>query len=380
MISKIKYFFTERLTRRTRLFLKSSSISFASAVLLMLVVVIAWNWLTSPPDQREVIAAPPVDQNNPIVDDEGFLIVDNTEPSDDDEYDEPSLPTYNAPSWAVDRREYFWTFLIIGLNEGTNANTVMAASYCGITRESSLISIPRDIPVHPTRNGRKLSSSYMIGAGGGRGIAGGVAQMQRDVQTVIGFIPDFYVVIDYDAFFSIIDAVGGISVYVPVRMRYDDPLQNLRIDIQPGYQHMDSATALDFARFRQGNPGFPDLPGGDIGRVANQQAVINAVISRLLRPENIFRINEFVSIFNESVYTNISLLDMLFFANELNRIRRTDSETDALTTYTFAAHAATSNNISYMFLTPSNVVELVNSTINPFDRPISAADLRIIRP
>jgi len=108
----------------------------------------------------------------------------------------------------------------------------------------------------------------MAGFLGGRGIAGGVAQMQREVMTIIGFIPDFYVVIDYDAFFAIIDAVGGVDIYVPFHMRYDDPLQNLNIDIQPGLQHMDSEMALEFSRFRMSNHGFRSIT--DYQRMENQ--------------------------------------------------------------------------------------------------------------
>ena len=126
-----------------------------------------------------------------------------------------------------DRKESFFTFLIIGLNEGTNANTVMVASYDGVNEKANLVSIPRDSLMNVTRTGRKISSSYMVGAAGGRGVAGGVAQMQREIKTVIGFVPDFYIVIDYDAFFAIIDAVGGIEVDVPFHMRYSDRRQNL---------------------------------------------------------------------------------------------------------------------------------------------------------
>jgi len=359
-----------------RTFLKSFFITTFSTLAVFATVIVIFNVIVAPPEQREVISAPSDEANRHTVDDEGFLVVE-----DDDYYedDECPWPTYNAPSWAVDRREYFWTFLIVGLNEGTNANTVMVASYCSITREASLVSIPRDIPVHPTRNGRKISSSYMIGAGRGRGIEGGVAQMQRDVQSVIGFIPDYYVVIDYDTFFTIIDAVGGIYIDVPIRMRYDDPFQSLVIDIHPGLQHMDGETALLFSRFRQANrnSGYPSLPDGDLGRIRNQQAVINAVIDQLLRVENLnpVRINEFVNIFNESVHTNIPLRDMLFFANELRHI----DGMDALSTYTFPTHSGTANGVSYLWLTPSSVIEILNKTVNPFEGDISVSDLRIVR-
>jgi len=305
----------------------------------------------------------------------------NTEPTNNYQEEEPE-PEYIWPAperfTDDDRREMFWTFLIVGLNEGRNANTVMVASYCGITREASLISIPRDVAINANRRGhaQKLASSYLAGAGQGRGRAGGIAQVQRDVMNVIGFIPDYYVVFDYDTFFTIIDAIGGIEIYVPIRMRYTDPYQDLFIDLHPGLQHMDSATALEFARFRQGDDGFPSMPGGDIGRTRNQQVVINAVISSLLTPASILRIPEFVNIFNESVYTNLTFRDMMFFALELNHVRGTD----ALTTDTFVpVHSGGRLNYYLEFLSPASVLEIVNSTINPFYEDIELRDLNIIR-
>jgi len=370
-----------RMSASKRIFIKSFAITLLSSGIIILFGVTAWNLAVSPPAQAEVIPGPRPSDNSDV-DEEGFVIPSNPRPpssivqndhvANDDHDRRPS----NAPYWAIDRREYFWTFLIVGLNEGTNANTVMVASYCGITREANLVAIPRDVPVNPTRNGRRISSSYIIGHRHRGGIAGGVRQMQDDVFTVIGFIPDFYVVIDYDAFFTIIDAVGGIYIDVPIRMVYNDRWQNLHIDLMPGLQHMNSQTALEFSRFRQGDPGFPDLPGGDLGRIQSQQQVISAVITQLLRVENLTptRISQFVDIFNESVHTDISLSDMLYFANELRHV----SGLDALNTHTFPTHGGTVGGVSYQFLTPATVVELINRTINPFDRDISVTDLRIV--
>ena len=142
-------------SKKMRVFRKSFLIAFISTCVVMLGAIIAWNRLVAPPDQSVVIARPIDDQ--PVVDEEGFLIVslEHSEEIEDEDDDTPP-PLYNAPSWAEGRRGYFWTFLIIGLNEGTNANTIMVASYCGIAREANLISIPRDIPVHPNRNGGSL--------------------------------------------------------------------------------------------------------------------------------------------------------------------------------------------------------------------------------
>ena len=346
-------------------FFKSFVVTSIVASVVFVGVYIIWNQNVRPPQSPsfELMAMPPIQRSlNP---DMGDWLYDGW---DFDAF-------WPAPERFTDedRRDMFWTFLIIGLNEGTNVNTAMVASYCGITREANLISIPRDAPVHATRRGRKLSSSYLIGAGGDRGREGGVLQVQRDVMGVIGFVPDFYVVIDYDTFFTIIDAVGGIEVYVPIRMRYDDPWQNLHIDIMPGLQHMDSQTALEFSRFRRSNRGYPSIT--DYQRIENQQTVVNAVIRSLLSPSSILRIPEFVNIFNESVYTNLAFGDMMWFALELNHIRGED----ALSTYTFQPTGPGRAPYYYEFLHPGRALELINRTINPFYRELEARDLNIIR-
>jgi len=331
----------------------------------------AWNRAIVPPVVQDMTARPVPPATRPTNPNSGSG--NYYEDEQEAEYIWPAPERFTNE----DRRENFWTFLILGLNEGRNANTVMVASYCGVTREANLISIPRDVPINANRRGhaQKLSSSYLAGAGGGRGRAGGIARVQMDVMNVIGFIPDYYVVIDYDTFFTIIDAVGGIEVYVPIRMRYRDPYQNLNIDIQPGLQHMDSQTALEFSRFRQANrgSGYPSLPDGDIGRTRNQQAVVNAVISRLLTPASILRIPEFVSIFNESVYTNLTFREMMFFALELNHVRGAD----ALYTDTFTPTHTSGRPYYFEFLSPTAVLEIVNRTINPFLEDIELRDLNI---
>ena len=268
-----------------------------------------------------------------------------------------------------DRKELFFTFLIIGLNEGRNANTVMVASYDGISGEANLISIPRDSLLNVNRNFRKLSGSYLVGLLSGCG----VTQVQRDVMTVIGFVPDFYVVIDYEAFFSIVDAVGGVEVYVPFHMRNDDPYQDLFIDIEPGWHHMDSEMALLFSRFRESNDGYRAIT--DYDRIKNQQTVVNAVIDNLFRPSNILRIPDFINIFNESVDTNLTVQNMVWFASQLTNIEGSE----ALSSYTMPTNGNSGRPMWYEFLDAPAIAALINQTVNPFERDIEVRDLDIIR-
>ena len=273
-----------------------------------------------------------------------------------------------------DRKEYFYTFLIMGLDEGINVDTIMVASYDGVSRTANIISIPRDIPMNVSRNHRKINVAYPAGVIHGGSPEAGVSQMKREVRTLIGFEPDFYVKVDLDAFERIIDAVGGIYVDVPFHMRYDDPYQDLHINIPPGLQLLDGKQALNFSRFRLANPGHRAVT--DFERVEHQQTVIRSMLQKLLTPASILRIPEFITIFQENVSTNITFNEMLWFASQLGEIGGIDS----LSTYTIPIAHSSGPPTWYEFVDIAATLELVNRTINPFTIPITTNDVNILQP
>jgi len=270
-----------------------------------------------------------------------------------------------------DRKVSFYTFLIVGLDEGINSDAIMVASYDAGIKEGNVISIPRDSLVNVSRRIRKINAAFPAGTIYGGGLEGGVAQLSREVKTVIGFVPDYYVCIDLDAFVKIVNAVGGVEVDVPFHMRYRDPDQGLYIDIKKGLQLLDGETALKFARYRLGN-GSRSIT--DYQRMEHQQMVIKAVLASLLKPANILKIPQFIDIFNENVHTDLTTGNMLWFASQLIEIRGTDS----LSTHTLPTNGNIITPISYELLDAPAIVELVNRTINPFKIDIEIKDLDIV--
>jgi len=273
-----------------------------------------------------------------------------------------------------DRKNMFFTFLIIGLDGGVSTDTIIVGSYDSSNTEGHIISIPRDSLVNVRRNVRKINAAFAAGSLNGGGREGGIAQLRREIKTIIGFMPDFYVCIDLEAFERIVDAVGGIYIDIPRDMKYTDPTpgQELFINIPAGFRHLNGETALHFARFR-----LSDTPGGsitDYTRIENQQTVIEAVLDRLLRPSSLLKIPDFIQIFNETVHSDLSTENMLWFANQLNRIRGTE----ALIMHTLPTTGTSGQPMYYELLDASKIVELVNSTINPFTKDIRFEDLDIV--
>jgi anionic cell wall polymer biosynthesis LytR-Cps2A-Psr (LCP) family protein len=189
----------------------------------------------------------------------------------------------------------------------------------------------------------------------------------------VGFVPDYYILIDFKAFVRMVDAVGGVEINVPYDMVYNDPYQNLAINIPKGNQTLLGEEALHFARYRMGNDRSKTIT--DYQRIENQQAVIHAMLGKLLRPANIIRIPEFISIFNENIHTDIKLHEMVWFGEQLNEIRLSGN---ALEAFTLPTTGTSGSPGWYELLDEEAIIELVNRTVNPFLRDIDADDLDII--
>ncbi len=165
------------------------------------------------------------------------------------------------------------------------------------TKSVSMLSIPRDTQVEIPEIGiTKINQANA---------SGGPALTARVVSRHLNNVPiDRYVRVSTDAFREIVDLLGGVDVFVPTPMFYEDQTQKLRIDLAQGWQTLDGEQAEGFARFR--NDAY-----GDIGRVQRQQALIKALRDRLTSPSVLPRLPKAIRIMRKYIDTNLSLEEML---------------------------------------------------------------------
>ena len=121
------------------------------------------------------------------------------------------------------------------------------------------------IPGHGTQ---KINHAYAFG---------GIDLLKRTIADLLNVEIDYFIVLGFQTFPRIIDLMGGVDIDVEKRLVYRDRSQNLNINIQKGFQHMDGKTALEYVRFRHD-------PLGDIGRVQRQQKFISVVLEKLKSP------------------------------------------------------------------------------------------------
>ncbi|MCL2400155.1 MAG: LCP family protein [Defluviitaleaceae bacterium] len=369
---------TIRKLRNRRLFIKYFSISFTAISALIICGVLGVMFLQSnirPPsipntvDVMSQTAAfkPDVAEfpNNNYIPAPAYVM-----PEPEDVY-LSEIPIIHSLE-GLERRPNFYTVLVFGLDEGNNVDAIIVAAYDADARKGYIVSIPRDTRIDVQRNSRKIVSSYPVGLLRNNGDhAGGVEQLKMEIQTLIGFRPDFYVSVSEEIIVSIVDAVGGVEIYVPFHMRYDDPYQDLHIDIPAGIQTLNGENALNFARYRLGNDRRYTIT--DYQRIEHQQQLVAALLHELLTPRTLLRVPRLVRAYQDNVDTDLSLGEKLWFASQLYNI----GDISALSSYTLPTRGTGGPPSWYELPDRAGILALVNRTINPFTQDITADMVRI---
>lgn len=140
------------------------------------------------------------------------------------------------------------------------SDTIMLAHRTKDGSKMQVVSLPRDSYVDIPGHGRdKINAAFSYG---------GPDLLGRTVERLSGIRIDHVVVVDFQGFAGITEAVGGVEVYVPheiVDPRTGQPTW------QRGWAHVEGERALLYARTRYG------LPRGDFDRVQRQQNLLRGI-------------------------------------------------------------------------------------------------------
>ena len=196
-------------------------------------------------------------------------------------------------------------------NGGKLTDTIIVATYDPKNQKASLLSIPRDTFVgkNPqTGTGSdKINALYQKSP----------EKTLEKVNEITGLDIKYYMVIDNQALIKLVDVIGGVEFYVPIDMVYDDPSQDLHINLKEGLQTLDGDKAEQLLRYRHGNLDkktgkylgtYPEEYGGnDYGRMRTQREFMIETVKQTIQAKNILKVKEIIDIVYEYVETNLSI-------------------------------------------------------------------------
>ena len=147
----------------------------------------------------------------------------------------------------------------------TNTDVNMIITVDPINRKVLLTSIPRDYYVNLPSFGDdaydKLTHAGYYG----------IEESAKAIENLLDIDINYYVKVNFSTIEGVIDAIGGVDVYVDKGFTASDGSYTF----VTGYNHMNGKKALRFARERK------SFSNGDVQRVKNQQKVLTAIINKV---------------------------------------------------------------------------------------------------
>lgn len=185
------------------------------------------------------------------------------------------------------------------IGEGKNlADAVMFVSLKPSTKQVALVSIPRDFYLKVGNFGmHRLNAAHALE---------GPGLLMDTVGQVVGQPVHAYVRVDFAAFESVVDALGGIDIYV-YRPFYDYLFKD---GFEQGWHHMDGKRALRYARYRYIRA---SAEGNNFGRELRQQQVMTAVKEKLqkLSPQDALKLANVARAVGNHTETNLTTQQMV---------------------------------------------------------------------
>jgi len=162
----------------------------------------------------------------------------------------------------------------------------------------SAISFPRDLYVDiPGYGYNRINVAFPYG---------GFDLLADTLEYNFGIRPDYYALVDFTGFKTVINNLGGIDVYTAQNLT-DTCDKSINpsgyCSVGPGLVHMNGDVALWYARSRYST--------NDIDRSRRAQEVIEAIFNRLMSLDVILKVPDLYSAYTTYVQTDITLAEVV---------------------------------------------------------------------
>jgi LCP family protein required for cell wall assembly len=211
----------------------------------------------------------------------GYLLVNRYEDKVDRAALLPSLPAGEAEQSKQNWDSGALNLLLLGSDSratepggdspiGERSDTIMLVHIARDRNRATIISIPRDSYVEVPAGGSWKGGKNKINAAFA---FGGAALTATTVRKLTGIPLDGAMIANFTSIHDLVDAVDGVNVCVPydVKSTFSDR------EWKQGCHDMNGDIAEEFMRQRY------NVPGGDFGRIRNQQLVVKAVIAKVAK-------------------------------------------------------------------------------------------------
>lgn len=216
----------------------------------------------------------------------------------------------------VQSKDPFNILLMGGDKVNKNSDTIMLVNFDPSTYKINIMSIPRDTKVKIEGQIRKINFAFPHG---------GTKLAVQTVSELLDVNIKYYVFVDTTAFRDIVDLLGGVNIYVPADLNYDDPTQNLHIHLKKGQQTLNGSEAEQYVRFRKPNKWTKEVKefydGSDLKRTQAQQNFIKEIMRQKLNIQYLPKLTSVIDTMFQNVETNLSLNEVVKMTGYIGKVK-----------------------------------------------------------
>lgn len=208
-------------------------------------------------------------------------------------------------------------------------------------KTAALISIPRDTKVEYKGTIMKVNETHAYG---------GPEAVVESVKNLCGVDINYYAEVSFDGMKALVDAVGGIDLYIPEGDAVDDPDAG-PVKVESGQQHLNGEAALTFCRARH------QFADGDYTRMRHQRMVLGALAHKVLNSMDVTQIPSLLNSLSEMLITTMNVDDIVGVIGSLKGM-----DTDNIWSANLPSHSGEDTYIdgkSYVFVDEDQLKEMM---------------------
>ena len=229
--------------------------------------------------------------------------------------------------------------VVLTSDSGGNTDSIMIVHFNPKTSQFNIISVPRDTYI--TLKGytfHKINSVFKV--------KNGPAHLKTLLEDMLGQKIDYYVHVDLKTIREIVDLLDGVDYDVPCDMVYNDPDQNLHINLKKGLRTLTGKQVEGLLRFRKPDKWTSEVrkyyDGSDLKRIERQHDFINEMLDQKLNVKYVTKINDIINNVYSNIKTDLPISEMLKLARGLPSI-----SSESFQAATLPGNAKDIGNLSY---------------------------------
>jgi LCP family protein required for cell wall assembly len=260
-------------------------------------------------------------------------------------------------------------FLVAGMDEGeTLTDIMMVVCFDMKAGKANILQIPRDTFIGADVPTHKMNAVY--GNAPREEGQTNINVMLRRINDYFGLPIDHYMTVSLSAFRDIVDAVGGVDVYIPDTIYGAFNEDRDRYTFQAGMNHLNGAQAEAFVRHRK------SYAMGDLGRVKAQRNFYAAFIQKCLEMSYSQMTSVATSVYDD-IATDMKLVDILAYAKAAQKLEKNSISFHSVPGQSGTYRVNGGQALSYYSVHKADYVELVNTNFMPYSAGVVAENLML---